>query len=188
MEVLTVSANLEDVAGRLPTEKQARTVVLRAIRRGVVAGQVQAAREVAKEYAIKQAQVRRSSRVKRPSLTKLEGLIEFRGPATNVADFRVAPARPQPARRPLLRVMVGRASGLRPYRGAFLVAVRAGRILAFRRKGKGRLPIAPVYGPSIPSLVGAERVRTAVERRVREVVVTRLDHEINRELLKGARR
>lgn len=187
-KLLTITSNLSEVAGRLPNESMARAVMSRAMNRGLTAGRTQAVREAAKDYAVKQGQVRDKSRMQKATPTRLEASLEFSGPALNLADFRVQPNKPQPARRPVLRAMVARRSGFRSFKGVFLVQVRPGRSLAFKRDGKKRLPISQVYGPSIPTLVGAERVRKAVAARAHEVIQGRLDHEINRELAKGKMR
>lgn len=188
METVTISANLDEIAKRLPTEKLAKRVMSRAINRGLTAGRVQAAREVVKDYNVRQRQVNEKARIRKTSANRLEASLSFSGPALNIADFKVSPPRPQPAKRPVLRVSTSKQRGPKPYKGAFLIPVRAGKYRAFRRKGKERLPIQNVWGPSIPSLVGAERVRNAVQDRIQEVIITRLDHEVNRELSKGASR
>lgn len=188
METVTISANLDEIVKRLPTEKLAKRVMSRAINRGLTAGRVQAAREVVKDYNVKQRQVNEKTRIRKAAPSNLEATLTFSGPALNVADFKVSPSKPQPAKRPVLRVSVSKQRGPKPYKGAFLIPVRAGKYRAFRRKGKERLPIQDVWGPSIPSLIGAERVRNAVQDRIHEVIITRLDHEINRELSKGAGR
>ena len=206
METVTISANLDEIVKRLPTEKLAKRVMSRAINRGLTAGRVQAAREVAKDYTVRQRQVNEKTRIRKAAPSNLEATLTFSGPALNVADFKVSPSKPQPAKRrvlrvsvskqrgpkpakrPILRVTVSKSSGPRQFKGAFLIPVRAGKYRAFRRKGKERLPIQNVWGPSIPSLIGAERVRNAVQDRMQEVIFTRLDHEINRELSKGAGR
>lgn len=187
--MINVRANLDDVIARLPTEKQARTALARAINRALEAGRTTAAREVAKRYTVRQGQVRDKARVNKVHADNLDNAsLTIRGPALNVADFRVAPSKPQPAKRPVLRVTIGKKQGGRLYPGAFLIPIRPGTNKAFRRVGPDRLPITPVYGPSIPNLVGSEGVSKAVQDRMQEVVVTRLEHEVDRELSKGANR
>lgn len=186
--MITISADLDSIVKRLPTEKMARTVMARAINRALDAGRTTAARETVKLYAVRQAQVRDKSRIRKTSANSLDASLMFSGPALNIADFRVSPKTPQPAKRPTLRVTIGKDQGGRLYKGAFLIPVRSGTVKAFRRVGKDRLPIEPVWGPSIPNLIGSERVSAAVQERMQEVVITRLDHEIGRELDKGVRR
>lgn len=185
---MTVTVNgpdFDELRRLLPSEKLARIVMWRALNRGVTAGRTAASREAAKKYVVRQRQVNEKARIVKPSQSTLEGAVEFKGGALNIADFRVTPSKPQPAKRPVLRVTVSRDHGQRPYKGAFLIPLRSGSTKAFRRDGKDRLPIKPVYGPSIPTLVGGERVRTVVQDRMTEVVLKRLDHEVNRELSKG---
>lgn len=183
--MITISANLDEVAKRLPSEKAARKAMARAINRAIDAGRTVAARETAKAYAVTQKQVRDKSDMQRVNASNLDATLTFKGPALNIADFRVTPAQPQPAKRPVLRVTVNRSRPRQPYKGAFLIPVRAGTNKAFRRVGKDRLPIQPVWGPSIPQLVSSEPIRTAVQERMQEVVTTRLEHEIGRELDRG---
>lgn len=187
---MTVTVNgpsFDELKRLLPSEKLARIVMWRALNRGVTAGKTAASREAAKSYAVRQRQVSEKARISKPTQSSLKGAVEFKGGALNIADFRVNPSKPQPAKRPILRVTVSKDHGQKPYKGAFLIPVRLGTNKAFRRDGKDRLPISPVYGPSIPTLVGGERVRTTVQERMTEVVLNRLDHEVNRELAKGGR-
>lgn len=184
MDFVRVTADLADVMQRLPTEKLAKTVMARAVNRAMVAGRTEAAREVVKNYAVRQRQVTEKTKIQKMTATDTEAVLTFAGPALNVADFKVAPPKPQPAKRPTLRVTIGKQHGQKPYKGAFLVNVRTGTAKAFRRSTKNRLPIVPVYGPSIPNLIGSDAIREAVQTRIVEVTEARLNHEINRELLK----
>lgn len=186
--MITISANLDEVITRLPSEKAARTAMARAINRSLDAARTTAARETVKRYAVKQRQVREKSRITKTNASSLSAALTFSGPALNIADFRINPRQPQPARRPVLRVTIGKSQGAKPYKGAFVIPVRSGTVKAFRRVGKDRFPITPVYGPSIPSLIGSPEVSAAVRDRAQEVVITRLDHEIARELGRGLRR
>lgn len=185
MSVTIKGPDLDELKRLLPSEKLAKIVMWRALNRGVIAGKTAASREAAKNYAVRQRQVSEKAKIIKPTQGNLEGVISFSGPALNIVDFRVSPKQPQPAKRPVLRVTISKNGGQKPYKGAFLIPIRSGTVKAFRRDGKDRLPISPVYGPSIATLVGGERVRDAVQDRMIEVVVTRLDHEINRELGKG---
>lgn len=185
--MLDVRFDLNSIRKRLPTEKLAKTVMSRAISRAITAGRTQAGREAAKNYAIRQGRVSERARITKPSANAPVAELKFSGPSLNIADYRVSPSKPDPARRPVLRVMVSKTGGMRPMRGPFLLNLRSGSIKAFKREGRARYPIRPVFGPSIPQLVGSEQVSEAVIDRMVEVMDKRLDHEINRELLKGAK-
>lgn len=185
--MLNVFVDLDNIRKRLPTEKLAKTVLSRAIHRAITAGRTQAGREVAKRYAMRQGRVSERARVtKKPSATDPAAVLQFAGPSLNITDYRVSPGKPDPARRPVLRVMISKG-GMRPMRGPFLLNLRPGSVKAFKREGRARYPIRPVFGPSIPQLVGSEQVSEAVIDRMVEVMDKRLDHEVNRKLLEGAR-
>lgn len=181
--------DLDKIRERLPNEKLARTASMRAINRAIQAGKTQATREISKEYAVRQRQVNERVKVSKASLKNLEAEVSWRGYALNLADFKVTPNKPQPAKRPVLRATVKKATGWRPMPGVFLINTRSG-VKAFRRTSQAkadgsRYPITGVWGPSIPQLLGAPNVREAVEERAQEVLHVRLDHEINRLLSKG---
>lgn len=181
--MIDIDVNLDDLIKRLPSEKTARTVVWRALNRGVTAGQTHAARELARNYAIKVSRAKHSSGIKKASVNTPEATIVFRGKPLNISHFRVLPGKPQPARRPVLRAVIRKSKGPVEIEGAFLANLRSG-VRGARRKGKPRLPIEGVFGPSVPSMISAEGIRENVLERMREVVIKRLDHEVTRELEK----
>lgn len=174
----------------LGDEKKVRRAAARAINRSLNAGKTAAIRAVPKEYAVKQKQVRQRITTSRAKENNLQAGVTWRGQSLNIADFRVRPGRPQPARRPILRAQVSRRNGFDPYQGAFLISTTRG-MKAYRRTRDARAdgtryPITGVWGPSIPQLVGAKSVREAVEERAREQLDKRLDHEIDRLLGGGS--
>lgn len=79
------------------------------------------------------------------------------------------------ANRKRVRVSVKREGGMKPLGQAF---VWQGKIM--QRVGKKRLPIEKKLGPSIPSIIGNPEVVEAIEERTDEMIVKRLDHEVNR--------
>lgn len=185
--MLDVRFDLNSIRKRLPTEKLAKTVMSRAISRAITAGRTQAGREAAKNYAIRQGRVSERARITKPSANAPAAELKFSGPSLNIADYRVSPAKPDPRKRPVLRVMIAKDAGFRSVRGPFLAAAKSGKVLGLKRTGKSRYPIRPVFGPSVPQVVGSEKVSEAVIERMTEILEKRLEHEINRELLKGAK-
>lgn len=188
MAVRIQGPDLAKIRKRLPSDKLARRVAVRSINRAMDAGRTAAVKEAAKDYVVRQRQIRDRMHYRRASESRLEASLTWRGSALNVADFKVTPGKPQPAKRPVIRVTIGRRSGAKPYHGAFLINTRAG-IKAFRRtssarKAGERYPITGVWGPSIPQILSAKSVRDAVESRATEVLSARIDHEINREINK----
>lgn len=179
--MLEITANLDELMKRLPNEKLVKIVMWRALNRGVTAGKTAASREVAKNYTVKVARAKHSSGIQKASASKPEASLVFRGNPLNITHFKVRPSRPEPAKRPPLRVTIKKSEGPIEIEGAFLAPLRGG-IKGARRKGKPRLPIEGVFGPSVPTLVSAEGTRETVIERMREVVTSRLEHEITREL------
>lgn len=177
-------------ASKFVGEKNIRLAAARAINRAMTAGKAEAIRALPKEYAVKQKQVREKVTTSKASSNDLSAAVTFRGYALNLAEFSVRPGKPQPAKRPVLRAMVGRSGGFDKYHGAFLIRARSGDIRAYRRTSEARnmgsrYPITGVWGPSIPQLLGGDTIREAVEDRAREQLDKRLDHEIDRMLDKA---
>ncbi|HLU48562.1 MAG TPA: phage tail protein [Planctomycetota bacterium] len=179
--MIEIEANLDELKRRLPSEKTAKIVMWRALNRGATAGKTHAARELARNYAVRVSRAKHSSSVKKASQEDLEASVVFRGRPLNITAFKVSPSSPQPSRRPVLRAVIRKSEGPIKIPGAFLAPLRAG-VRGMRRKGKPRLPIEGVFGPAVPSMVSAEGLRESVLERMREVVLSRLDHEVNREL------
>lgn len=188
MAVQVLSTDLAAIARRLPTDKQARLVASRAVNRAVVAGKTEAAKRLSADFAVRRSQVNEKVTTSKATSNKISAAVTWRGGALNLADFSVTPSKPQPAKRPVLRATVARAAGPQEYKGAFLIQTRAG-VKAYRRTSgnDGRYPVTQVWGPSIAQLLGGQNIRDAVEIRARAVLNDRIEHEINRELLKGAK-
>lgn len=179
--MLDLETNLDDLIKRLPSEKTARVVMWRALNRGATAGSTHAAREVARAYTVKMRKARHSSGIKKANVNTPEATLTFKGRPLNIIHFKVAPGRPQPARRPQLRATIKKSEGAIDLDNAFLANLSGG-LRGARRKGPARLPIEGVFGPAVPSMVSTEGVRESILDRMREVVANRLEHEITREL------
>jgi len=191
MAVMVHAHDVRRIQKLLPTEKAARLVAMRALNRAMAAAKTQGGKEISKEYAVRQRKVAAKVTTTKASTSNLRTQVTWRGGALNLADFSVTPGKPQPARRPILRATVARRAGKVPYKGAFLLQTRAG-VKAFRRTSEAkqwgeRYPVTGVWGPAIPQLLGGKTVSEAIEVRARQMLESRLEHEINRELLKGGR-
>ncbi len=170
--------NLDSILRQLPDERKARTVLMRAINRSSTAGKTVASKTVRKEYILKAGKVNEATKVSKASVSKLEASIKWTGKQVNIADYRITPKkRPkkQTKRQMTVQIKKGRKA---TYKGAFIG--RNGKV--FRRLTKKRLPIKPIYGPSVSQLMGADKVRTEIQKRTLEVLVKRVDHEVGRML------
>ena len=170
--------NLDTILRQLPDEKKARTVLMRAINRSATSGKTVASKAVRAEYILKAAKVKEATKVTKASTSSLESTIKWTGKQMNVADYRITPkVRPKKRSKRQMTVEVKKGSKA-TYKGAFIG--KGGKV--FRRTSKKRLPIKPIYGPSVSQLMGADKVRTEIQKRTLEVLIKRVDHEVARML------
>jgi hypothetical protein len=168
------------------TPKQIPVVTARAINRAAEAARTQAARSTRETYHIKHKDVIGTIRIKRANQNDL--LADFRTRDTNLAltKFKVSPNKPQPKRRRAVTVSVKKGTK-KSIKKAFVAQLlkpksNSGQMNVFTRVSNKRFPLRGHYGPSIPQMIGNKDVIKSVEGRAREVLDTRLDHEINRML------
>ena len=147
------------------------TAMMRSINRAAQAGKTQAVKEVRARYTVKAGDVRQTLTTSKATHAKLEAEIVSRGPMLGLAAYKHSPKTDSTgANRKRVRVSVKREGGMKPLGQAF---VWQGKIMQ-------RLPIEKKLGPSIPSIIGNPEVVEAIEERTDEMIVKRLDHEVNR--------
>ena len=135
---------------------------------------------VVAEYAIKPSDVRKTIRVRGASPANLTGAAISTGGTIPLIKFNVNPKKPK--RVPVLRAGV-RMGNQEAIPQAFTATMR-GHTGVFMRKGKNRFPLRELYAPSIPQLIGNERVIKVVQDNAGDRLSKNLDHEIDR-LLRG---
>lgn len=135
---------------------------------------------VVAEYAIKPSDVRQTIRVRGASPANLTGAAISTGGVIPLIKFNVNPKTPK--RVPVLRAGV-RFGNQEAIPDAFVATMR-GHTGVFKRKTKNRYPLQELYAPSIPQLIGNERVIKAVADNAGDRLSKNLDHEIDR-LLHG---
>lgn len=168
--------NLDSILRRLPNEMKARTVLMRSINRSAASGKTIASKKVRQEYVLKAGTVNQATKIAKASTSSLEAKITWKGPMVNLKNFRINP-KTRPKRKTKRQMVAEVKKGKKAaYKGAFIGP--NGQV--FRRTTKKRFPIKPVYGPSIPHLMGADQVREETQKRTLEVLIKRVDHEINR--------
>src|SRR5215475_12517879 len=72
------------------------------------------------------------------------------------------------------------------YRHAFITTVRHGHEGVFERKGKPRLPIRELYGPSIPGMMARSDVLPVVTGKIQSEIPEALAYEITRAAKRAA--
>ncbi|MDR7869201.1 MAG: phage tail protein [Sporomusaceae bacterium] len=157
----------------------------RALNRAIESGMVEAARKSREQYFVSAADVRASIRINRATESKLIASAISRGTKRELSQFRVSPLRVGKPLPKMLRVAVKKDGGLKDLPGAFLARGKSsGKLHVLARVEKTRYPIHVKYGPSVPEMIGVEKIKPYVEAKARDVLQVRLDHEISR-LLKG---
>src|SRR5690554_1402652 len=159
--------------------KQAPTVIMRALNRAASSSKTAASKEVRQEYHVKAKDVNKTIKIYRASRKKLGALVISKDSKLPLDRFKFSP-RTRPKRPPKGGIKVAvKKDGLKNLMHAFLVDAPGGAMI-FERVGKPRLPIKRIMGPSVPQMLGTERVRTKFFEKARETYDKRLDHEIRR--------
>ena len=138
--------------------KKTSIALLRALKRGTKSARTHAARVVSKDIGLKVGDVRKRIRLKEPNGQTLTG--ELR------ADLK---------RIPLIKFKGGRKR--RP-RHAFVATMPTGHEGIFKRRGRSRLPIRELFGPSVGRVFDLHR--NEIMARGEEVVAAEIDRQLKR--------
>lgn len=158
--------------------RRAQSAVVRALNRGMTAGRTVMSRAMAKDMGLKVSDANKALRYRQATVNT---------PVTRLAaGFGRIPLMAFNARGPVPSRGKGRGVSYRMGAGnartrlqsAFIARMRSGHEGVFMRKGRGRLPIVELRGPS-PGQVFAKFRATALER-AEEVFRSTLDHELSR--------
>lgn len=165
-------------------ENQLGKVMARAVNRATENARSNVVREVRDHYNVKAGDIRKSMKISRAKAGRPVAVLSSTGSALPTMAFQVRPGTVNGKRRTPIRVSIKKGESTLMER-SFIARVN-GRIGVYERIGKKRMPIRQLYGPSIPQMVGNERIVESVAESAREMLDSRLDHEINR-ILDGAR-
>lgn len=143
----------------------------------------EAVKMVTGTYDVKAKDVRPTIRLTKSQAGNLQLEMISKGKNIPLIRFRTKPKN-IPKRKPKVLVASVKRSGGKPIPGAFITRV-GGHVGVLTRVGVSRLPIRELYGPSVPVMLGNERVSNHLEKEARKRMKIRLDHEIARQL-KGA--
>lgn len=169
--------SLPEILGNLFTEKEVKAASYRAINRSLIAGRKAAGEEVARDYNVTGGKVSKIGKITKANSGNISGKINWKGPAIELKTWGTNPGMRKKKKNPRVWGKVSKST-MAMYSGAFLGRA-SGKTRAFIRTSKKRFPIVPVYGPSLPQLVGAERVRKRFVDRSNEMLKSRLEHEFN---------
>lgn len=156
--------------GQISAKIKSKAIV-RAANKAVRKVRTEAGREVRKRYYITSRAVRKASSLRLASVRSdtVEASVTYRGGRLPVTDFSARAVNPWnvPGRRHNkrgggVRVRIKRSSGARVIEGAFIATARSGKVLALRRKGRGRFPVESLTTVAIPQAVGQQAVFAAL--------------------------
>lgn len=190
---LTVGVNLDSSEVRRWLKRSLPQAVDKATARGLNKAiklvRTQSVREVAQQRAIRQKDIRRETSIlpARPKPHRLRAVLRMSGRPIPLKGYgarvqgqrgRGKKKRTGPGASPVtVQIFKGRRVVVE---GAFL----GPNDHVYKRRGKARLPIKKLFGPSLPSAF----VKPAVERAMRRVALTRTPGLIEREMFRELRR
>lgn len=165
LDMLSDRALLETLSG-LSGDK-VKQASIAAGKRAATAARTAGTKQVHALYTIKASDLKARTTIK---TTPDGAVLSFKGAPEAVSKYKAV------KRRAGVFVTVKRGSTKKVERGFTI----GSRFVA--RKGKARLPIKGLFGPSVPQLYGNPEVMDIMEERGNEVMAERLEHEIERRL------
>lgn len=162
----------------------------RALNSTVVTVRKETIKVVAKRMGLKQKDVRDKSKIRRADKRRLEAVIRFEGKALNMIRFK--------ARETSKGVTAAPWGRRRLFRSAFIAKMPNGAVVVMTRdihsakynpqsKERPHLPIRPILGPGIAKTANDPELAKERERRIRELLPTRLQRELEFQLQRIAR-
>lgn len=169
---------LRDVQRKLGSfSKKAPNAISNALNRAMSNINSNVKKEVRAKYNIKAGDVQDTLKKIRASRGSLAAGVHSKGGVIGLDKFKVSPKTVNPRRKTPIRVGV-KKGGMKSAGGAFVADISGAKV--FKRRGKRRLPIQRLFGPSVPQMLDNKEIRARIEQQGQETFQKRLDHEINR--------
>lgn len=162
--------------------RRAPSAISNAINRTVTNVNSNIKKEVRKEYNIKASDLQATLRKSKATRISLQGEVSSSGKLIGLEKFKVSPKKVSPRRKTPIKVGV-KKDGMKQVLRAFVADVNGLKVM--ERKGKPRLPIKKLFGPSIPQMINNDGVREFILNEGQQMYLNRFDHEINRILGSG---
>lgn len=165
-------------------EDRAPAAIARALNRSAGSTKTVMVRAVAADTKLKVGVVRDQIKVQeaKPVAHRLAAIISVTGKRIPLIDFGARG--PEPSRGRGRGVTARLPTGKGRYPNAFIERMKSGHRGVFQRRGKGRLPIYELFGPSLPR-VFTKHVREGL-RRGQEALQKNLAHELRFALKRAA--
>ena len=150
-----------------------RKAEVSATNKAAVSGVAKTVQHIRSDYNIKSSEMKKDLKHYKASLQNIIYKIRIKHKAKALSKFR--------ARQNKKGVAASIKKGKRKtYLGTFMATMRSGHIGVYKRKGKQRLPIKELYGPSTMELFSSEESKKVLEKSFFEAFKKRFLEEKRR--------
>lgn len=168
MNVTVEITNIEACKRMLAEQpKRAAAAISSATNRALLAGRTVLSKGIRSEYSIKAGTIKQHTKLKKAPKGAQSGELRVSGRPIDLMEFS-----PRIGRGGMVSVRIKKARKKLPH--SFFVTV--GKAGLYHRTTRKRLPIEREFTLSVPQMAGNVNVSTAVQKRMSEVFVERLEH------------
>ncbi len=202
IEIKVQDIDVKKISKRLKgMESKAPYVLVNAINRAITNVKSNMVKKASEKYLVKPKDVREAiPKPQKAKITNLTGYINSVGYKIALNKFKVSPNKPTSIKsRPEYHVAqvlkngsTKNLSGDDKQSKGFVVKFASGHVGVYERlkgkktkKGKGLEELIPLYGPSIPEMLGTKDINKYIIDEAQKTIKKRIDHEINRILQNG---
>lgn len=150
-----------------------------AINRALSTVRSKSGKAIRETYRIKQSDItsNQNMKLKRASISNLEGKIEFAGGVIPLMKFKVTPSEPK---RKSVSVSVLRTESAKRLQSAYVANLGKYGVGVFERATSKRASSQQLFGPSTAHMMSNDNVLQKVEAAAQETIDKRIEHEISR--------
>jgi hypothetical protein len=166
--------------------KQIPKATAQALNRTVDFTFTQTSREVRKEYAVKDRDVKSTLKKNKATPSNLNAYVSSTGRTLTLYNhFNVSPKTPKTKRKYKVKVQIKKGSKVainstpKPF-----IASAKNSTQVFRRVGSARTPVVVLRSLSVPQMVSNKETFNRIQTKASEMLEKRIEHEINRRLEK----
>lgn len=134
-----------------------------------------------KEYIVKAKMIKETISSLKATTQNPNVKLKLVGNRLPLYQFKTSPSEPRPQNPPkAYKAKVKKNGGFKKIQNAFVADIKQRGIS--ERLGKSRTPTKPLFGPSVPEMVGTDKISTEVLKKAQDTFNKRLKHEIEYEL------
>jgi hypothetical protein len=180
-QVKRVAIELQKIPGQIPK------ATAQAMNRTIDHIYTQTSREVRKDYAIKDKDVKSTLRKVKATPGRLGGAVISTGRTLTLYNhFRVSPANPTSGRKYKIKVTIRKGSPefIKTDPKPFIATANNAKQV-MKREGRARKPITVLRSLSVPQMISNEKVMNSIQESAQVMLEKRIEHEISRRLKKA---